>query len=114
MTLLAVTVATELFTAITYSGGLFFIAKYKGSGTAIWAKSGTTSPRQAWAYGVAVDKSGNAFITGAASPSDTDAFVAKYDSAGNVVWNRRLSGQSAGVRGNSIAIGPDGSVNITG
>ena len=94
---------------------LAFIAKYNSSGTVVWAKSGSISPRQAYAYGAAADNLGNVFIVGASAINFPDMFVTKYDSAGNVTWTRRsASPPNTDVRGTGIAVGPDGSVYVTG
>ncbi len=85
-----------------------FLAKYDANGTIIWAKSygGTYHD---WAYSVAVDVSGNAYLAGVfQSPTInfgsttltnldntgnyTDMFLAKIDVNGNVLWAKRAGG----------------------
>jgi hypothetical protein len=89
-----------------------------------WSKRfGDTDTQQA--YGVAVDASGNAFITGQfygtvnfggsalTSAGLTDVFVAKLDAAGTHVWSKKF-GDTTGQYGRSVAADPMGNVVITG
>ncbi len=102
-----------------------FLVKYDSSGNVLWAKSagGTSSDDGA---SVAVDASGNSYVTGAFSSdtitfgsytltnaSGTDIFLVKYDVSGNVVWATSTTGTSLD-RGNSIANDATGNVYITG
>ncbi len=102
-----------------------FLVKYDSSGNVLWAKSagGTSSDDGA---SVAVDASGNSYVTGAFSSdtitfgsytltnaSGTEIFLVKYDVSGNVVWATSTTGTSLD-RGNSIANDATGNVYITG
>ena len=89
--------------ALTNMGGQdFFLVKIDPSGNFIWAKNAGGIYNDA-GKSVAVDKSGNAFVTGYFSSasinfggitltkSDTtnsykDIFIVKYDPAGNAIW----------------------------
>ena len=74
-------------------------------------------------YHVAVDGSGNAYVTGGSnaawgSPkraytSSDDAFVAKLDTDGNLIWNTFLGG-SGSESGHGIAVDGSGNVYVTG
>jgi hypothetical protein len=109
-----------------------FIAKYNSAGVVQWAaRQGGTGTDNG--YGIAVDLSGNVFITGLytsdpltlynsdGSPFATtliraggqDAFIAKYNSAGVVQWAARVGGL-VNERGNGIAVDLSGNVFITG
>ena len=85
-----------------------FLAKYDPNGNALWAKS-TGGSYHDWAYSVAMDNSGNIYLTGVfRSPTisfgsisltnadntgnTTDLFIAKYDTNGDVLWARRDGG----------------------
>ena len=103
-----------------------FITKYDSSGNALWAKgaSGYTTA----GYGVATDKSGNAYVTGYfgdnicsfggitvvnSSITSADVFIVKYDGSGNVLWAR--CGKSPGdSRGRAIATDKNNNVYVTG
>ena len=70
-------------------------------------------------YSVAIDGSGNAYISGytggdlgGTNAGLHDAFLAKYDSAGSLLWTRQL-GTSSGDYG-SVAIDGSGNVYISG
>ena len=103
-----------------------FVAKYSSSGTILWAKSGGSSGNGDRANDVAVDNSGNVFITGQFSGEASfgslsltslnntiDAFIVKYDPDGNEVWARKGSGTSID-RGLSITTDNAGSAYAVG
>jgi hypothetical protein len=90
-------------------GGYYdmILAKYDSSGSLLWAKKPGGSGSD-YAYALAVDASGNAYVTGYFD-SDTlffdassyvlinpnyyaDMFVAKYNPAGNVIWAKSAGG----------------------
>lgn len=52
-------------------------------------------------------------VGGAAIRGEKDVVLAKYDSTGRQVWSRTL-GVSGGAEGQSLAVGPDGSVTVAG
>jgi hypothetical protein len=102
-----------------------FIAKYDPASNLVWVKSaggsGDDKPT-----GIAVDTSGNVYITGYfssstitfdtitfASNAGTDLFIAKYNSVGNVVWAKKAGG-ATGDFSNSIVVDASGNSLITG
>ncbi len=101
-----------------------FIAKLNSSGNWLWAKKagGTSSD---YGSGIAVDASGNSYITGDFRGSATfgattltsngnwDIFVAKLDSRGNWLWAQNAGGTS-GDFGSDIAIDVNRNSYITG
>lgn len=105
-----------------------FLAKYDASGNYVWAK-GIGSTGSDIAYSLALDGSGNIFITGyylgtadfdpgagTANLSYTagfDAFVAKYDGSGNYLWAKSVSGTGNEI-GYAIAVDGSGNVYFTG
>lgn len=115
----------------------FFIAKYDTNGSLVWVTKGGTINNDA-ANSIAVDASGNVFITGfydtnfalnllnannngqtqvPVSSTGLDIFVAKYDILGNCSWVRtEKSPKSSGAAdvGNGIAIDNTGACYITG
>ena len=107
-----------------YQGGYsdIFVARLSNTGALAWNTflGGSGSDVS---YGMAVDSSGNSYITGASdsswgSPvraltSDYDGFAAKIDDNGTLVWNTFLGG-SGGDMGNGIAVDSGGNVFVTG
>ena len=106
-----------------------FVAKYDASGDLVWAKraGGTTDDV---GVGMAVDGSGNSYVTGIFSGSATfgpgdanettltsagseDIFVAKHDASGDLVWAKRAGGTSPD-QGLGIAVGGAGHSYVTG
>jgi len=88
-------------------------------------------PSDDYAHGVAVDDSGNIYITGGfmdildmdpgpaalnlqnSSDINTDAFLAKYDPDGNHIWSLSWGSADTG-SGNQVEIGPDGTIYVYG
>lgn len=84
-----------------------FVAKYNNTGTLVWAKSAGGAGSDL-GLAIAVDASGNSYVTGVITNLGNDVFLAKYDSAGTLVW-----ATSAGGAGNDqgFGIAVDGSGN---
>ena len=105
-----------------------FLAKYDAGGNVLWAK-GAGGNNDDYAYSVAADASGNAFVAGAFdSPTITfgtvtltnaggvlknDVFIAKYDAGGNVLWAKSAGGTDDDVA-YSVAADPSGNAYLTG
>ncbi len=94
------------------------LVKYNSSGTELWSRLIGTS--NGAGYSVAVDGSGNAYITGSTlgdlggvSAGGYDAFLAKYDSLGNKLWTSQI-GTSYDDRSRSIAVDGSGNAYISG
>jgi hypothetical protein len=113
-------------TTLTSAGDVdVFIAKVDSGGNFLWAKrAGGTNQDSGW--GIAVDSSGNAYITGyfngtavfgattlTSAGGSVDIFVAKVDSGGNFLWAKRAGGIS-GAGGNGIAVDSSGNAYVTG
>lgn len=109
-----------------FSNHRSYLVKYNESGERLWLRMSSIDG-DAYAYGVAVDSSGNPIITGAVSGSNTlfegvslqsrdstsDVMVVKYDSDGNVFW-AKSGGGSGTDRGRSVASDTAGHISIMG
>ncbi len=100
-----------------------YIRKYDSAGTEVWTRQFGTSASDN-ATGVAVDGTGNLYVTGATVGTfpaqnhfavwpGSDSFVRKYDSAGTEVWTRQF-GASGGGGGNGIRVDGEGNVYVAG
>jgi VCBS repeat protein/beta-propeller repeat-containing protein len=117
---------THETTLITSSQGFdIFVAKYGPNGALVWAKrAGGTTTIGSTGIGIAVDSSGQSYVTGHLGISVTfghgeahettlvapGTFVAKYASSGNLVWAKQAGGGSAG----GIAVDGLGQSYVTG
>jgi acetyltransferase-like isoleucine patch superfamily enzyme len=72
-----------------------------------WAKSPTGNGQ---GFGIAVDLSGNSYVTGGLAGN---VFVAKYDKTGNLVWAPSAGGVGNGT-GQGIAVDGSGNSYVTG
>jgi len=93
-----------------------FLAKYDCSGVFLWARQlGTNSDD--YSSSVAIDGSGNAYISGPTDGSlgglnmgGTDAFLAKYNSSGALLWTYQMIGTEDPF--GEVSNATDGSGNI--
>lgn len=105
-----------------------FLAKYNLSGKLLWVRRAGGASDEA-ANSLAVDSSGNVFMTGsfrstqarfdnsvitnASNNIISDIFIAKYSPEGNAIWAKRAGGVSWDA-GRSIATDAEGNAYITG
>ncbi|MBL0340054.1 MAG: SBBP repeat-containing protein [Bacteroidetes bacterium] len=123
-----ITLGTTTLTNTSAGSEDIFIVKYDASGNVLWAK-GEGGSSYDWGISIAVDGSGNSFITGSfGSPSITfgattltktgsylDLFIVKYDPNGNVLWAKKQDGGGTTTDyPTSIAANDSGNVIITG
>jgi len=109
------------------SNGLWdvFLSKFDPSGNFIWAKTWGGSSYDV-GYGIAVDSSGNVYVTGyfdetvdfdpaavgeeiRVSYGALDAFLSKFDSSGNLKWTRTWGG---GDNDSGLGVTVDGSGTV--
>jgi len=110
--------------------GDVFIVKYDPNGNVLWAEQATTPTNGSYGWGnsVAVDASGNSYITGQflntlffgsytiTSPSSYDMFLAKYDANGNLLWATQAAPANSSAYANAYSVSVDGPGNayVTG
>ncbi len=99
-----------------------FVVKYDSSGTKQWTRLLGVSGSSTCGYDIAVDLSGNCYVTGSTSGSldgqllngTNDAFVSKYDSSGTKQWTKLIGVSNALTAGNGIAVDLSGTCYVTG
>jgi hypothetical protein len=98
-----------------------FLVKYSSGGTLAWVMQlGATWTAEG--QGVALDASGNAYVTGYACgdlngntrTGAYDAFLAKYSSDGTLTWVKQLSAASAYTFGRGVTLDSSGNTYVTG
>jgi hypothetical protein len=106
-----------------YSGGTdAFVAGMDSSGNLLW-NTFLGSGSSDYGYGIALDSSGNIYVTGTsdatwgtpvnAHSGGVDAFVAGMDSSGNLLWNTFL-GSGSSDYGNDITLDSSGNIYVIG
>jgi uncharacterized delta-60 repeat protein len=102
--------------ANTTTNAYAFIAKYDTSGVIQWQRKLDTTSSLDVGYGIAVDGSGNVYVTGQANGASTVsyAFIAKYDTTGVIQWQRKLDIAPVADVGYGIAVDGSGNVYVTG
>ncbi|MFZ0455266.1 MAG: choice-of-anchor D domain-containing protein, partial [Ignavibacteriaceae bacterium] len=91
-----------------------------------WVRQGGYYSSSNYSDNVAVDKSGNIFVTGYLDSTidfggdyvlnsfgSSDVFLAKYDSEGNILWAKHAGSKSYDY-GYSVAVDKDGNIYVTG
>jgi len=96
-----------------------FIAKFDTNGNKQWTRMIGTADQDV-GYGIAVDTTGNIYITGTTngdlegiSTGAFDIFIAKYDVNGNYQWTRQIGTTSTDI-GWDVAVDDSGYCYITG
>ncbi|MFH1823846.1 MAG: SBBP repeat-containing protein, partial [Candidatus Firestonebacteria bacterium] len=128
--------------AVDKSGNVYVVGceEVSGQGTNIWIRKYGTGGNEIWTqtynnnsenyygsygdkgHGIAVDDSGNVYITGAKGilpyeGVETELFVRKYDTNGTALWTKTYSGTASGypiTSGKNIAVDNAGYVYVVG
>jgi len=95
-----------------------WVRKYDANGNVAWTRThnGTADGSDA-GNGIAVDESGNVYVTGSeyVDGQDGNVWVRKYDSSGKALWTKTYNGACNGYdAGSDIALDRDGNVYVTG
>ena len=106
-----------------------FVTKLNASGTALVYSTYLGGNGNDWGYGIAVDGSGNAYVTGMTGSSNFptttgayqtslastgNAFVTKLNASGTALVYSTYLGGNNGTYGNGIAVDGSGNVYVTG
>ena len=84
----------------------------------VWERlygSGAAGPEDR-AFDATTDADGNLYVTGYSAVTETQAdfLTVKFDADGNVLWSARYDEEGFEDKASAIALGPDGSVYVTG
>lgn len=92
------------------------IVKLNSSGTIQWQKNLGPGGNATAGTGVAVDSSGNVYISGqSGTGGSTYGLIAKYNSSGTLQWQKRVSNSGAtGIVFNNIALDSSGNPHVCG
>jgi hypothetical protein len=122
----------DLYVTGLTSGGLhgntqvgsqdFFLAKYTVGGVRLWTRQLGVAAKTTRGYGVAVDASSNAYVSGETNGSldgvplagINSAFLVKYDASGSKQWTRLLGVTGAFTYGTRVAVEGSGNAYVTG
>jgi hypothetical protein len=98
-----------------------YLTKYDSAGNVQWTQM-VGAADSASGYGLALDQSGNAYVTGsttsdltttAIANGNNDSFVAKYDTNGTPVWTQQIQTLNAN-QSNAVTVDASGNVFIGG
>ncbi|MBA7519178.1 hypothetical protein ES705_11253 [subsurface metagenome] len=99
-------------------GSNIWVRKYNSEGDEVWTDiyNGTANQYDC-GEGIAVDGSGNVYVTGSeyVDGQDSNIWVRKYDTDGDVIWTRTYNGTASDYdRGYGIAVDGSGNVYVAG
>jgi hypothetical protein len=103
---------TVSFGSVSLIGKGLFVTKYDKSGNALWVQGSTQSATEQ-GNAIAVDKSGNVFVTGEYGVISTEIFISKLDASGNPVWSYNAGGAQGG-ESYGMTVDDNNDIYITG
>jgi len=108
--------ATGYVDNVASSTFVFLTVKYNSSGAIQWQRTLGNNTLNLYAYGAAVDSSGNVYITGKALLGGSTSYliIAKYNSSGVIQWQRVLYSDSVGDEGLGVSVDTFGNMYIIG
>jgi len=103
---------------VTGEGRNIWVRKYNSNGDELWTRTHNGAENtEDRGYAIAVDGSGNLFVTGferATATESDNIWVRKYDSSGNVVWTKTYNGSDSFDEGHGIALDESGNIYVAG
>ena len=102
---------------VDYHDSNYITIKYDSNGNELWiAYYDNDYLGNNMVYAMAIDESGNVYVTGWSGGIETDDDFAtvKYDTDGNEIWVARYDGVNLRDQARDIAVDIDGSVSVTG
>jgi hypothetical protein len=90
----------------------YFISKYDSSGNLLWVKQSGVASVYTYGYGIALDSTGNAYVSGQTFGAlngtsligTSDAFIVKYDTSGNLLTTKHIGASSLTTSGYNLVI----------
>jgi hypothetical protein len=111
-------VYVAIYSGSASNGFDYVTIKYGPNGNQLWAaRYDGPGHRDDFPYTIAVDATGNVYVTGesAGDGSDSDYATLKYDSAGNLLWAARYNGPANTTDyGFRLAVDAEGNVHVSG
>lgn len=96
----------------SFSGGDALLLKFNSGGTLLWQRS-WGGPHTEIGYGVAVNSSGVAYVTGVTASSPSNAFLIETNSGGGLLWEKNW-GSSSNAAAYAASVDSAGEVVVAG